>query len=115
MEEIIGLMINGQVLGSEDIKLSHRLEGYPPSCFLRKAASTLILHMGPEWLFQKGCPFLARRHEYTEVQGISSVGYTGGEGSKPRLWNLQNLCPVPPYAKRLCAKAHYYMNLAAAK
>jgi len=32
----------------------------------------------------------------TEVQGISSVGYTGGEGSKPRLWNLQNLCPVPP-------------------
>jgi len=32
----------------------------------------------------------------TEVQGISSVGYTRGEGSKPRLWNLQNLCPVPP-------------------
>ena len=34
----------------------------------------------------------------TEVQGISFVGYTGGEGSKLRLWNLQNLCPVPPYA-----------------
>jgi len=32
----------------------------------------------------------------TEVQGISFVGYTGSEGSKPRLWNLQNLCPVPP-------------------
>ena len=31
-----------------------------------------------------------------EVQGISFVGCTGGEGSKPRLWNLQNLCPVPP-------------------
>jgi len=28
--------------------------------------------------------------------GQSSVGYTRGEGSKPRLWNLQNLCPVPP-------------------
>ena len=28
--------------------------------------------------------------------GLSSVGYTRGEGSKPRLWNLQNLCPVPP-------------------
>jgi len=34
----------------------------------------------------------------TEVQGISFVGYTGSEGSKPRLWNLQNLCPVPPYS-----------------
>ena len=45
--EIIGSMVNGQALGSEDIKLSHRLlqqvqvEGYPPSCFLRKAASRL--------------------------------------------------------------------------
>jgi len=33
-----------------------------------------------------------------QVQGISSVGYAGGEGSKPRLWNLQNLCPVPRYS-----------------
>jgi len=33
VEEIIGLMVNGQALGSEDID--------PPSCFLRKAASTL--------------------------------------------------------------------------
>ena len=33
MKEIIGLMVNGQALGSEDID--------PPSCFLRKAASTL--------------------------------------------------------------------------
>jgi len=47
VQEIIGLMVNGQALGSEDIKLSHRLlqqvqlEGYPPSYFLRKAASTL--------------------------------------------------------------------------
>jgi len=32
----------------------------------------------------------------TEVQGISFVGNTEGEGSKPRWWNLQNLCPVPP-------------------
>ena len=31
------------------------------------------------------------------VQGISFVGCTGGEGSKPGLWSLQNLCPVPPY------------------
>jgi len=37
------------------------------------------------------------RSVHTEVQGISFVGYTGGEGSKLRLWNLQNLCPVPPY------------------
>jgi len=33
VKEIIGLMVNGQALGSEDID--------PPSCFLRKAASTL--------------------------------------------------------------------------
>ena len=33
----------------------------------------------------------------TEVQGLSCVGSTGGEGSKPRLWNLRNLGPVPPY------------------
>jgi len=32
----------------------------------------------------------------TEVQGISFVGYTGVEGGRLRLWNLQNLCPVPP-------------------
>ena len=33
----------------------------------------------------------------TEVQGISFVGYTGVGSGRPRLWNLQNLCPVPPY------------------
>jgi len=34
----------------------------------------------------------------TDVRGIGFVGCTGGEGSKPLLWNLQNLCPVlvPP-------------------
>jgi len=41
MEEIIVLTVNSQALRSEDIKLSHRFKGYPPSCFLRKAASTL--------------------------------------------------------------------------
>ena len=41
--------------------------------------------------------WLERMHSTTEVQGISFVGYTGDEGSKSRLWNLQNLCPVPPY------------------
>ena len=35
---------------------------------------------------------------HTEVQVISFVGYTGVEGGRPPLWNLQNLCPVPPYA-----------------
>jgi len=30
----------------------------------------------------------------TEVKGISFVGSTRGVGSKPRLWNLQNLGPV---------------------
>ena len=30
----------------------------------------------------------------TEVQGITFVGYTGGEGGRPRLWNLQSLCLV---------------------
>ena len=34
----------------------------------------------------------------TEVQGISFVGYTGAVGGRLRLWNLQNLCPVPPYS-----------------
>jgi len=35
---------------------------------------------------------------FTEVQRISFVGYTGGEGGSPRLWNLQNLHAVPPYS-----------------
>ena len=37
---------------------------------------------------------------FTEAQGISFVGYTEGEGSKPGVWNLQNLCPVPPQEKK---------------
>ena len=32
----------------------------------------------------------------TEVQRVSFVGCTGGEGGGPRLWNLQNLHAVPP-------------------
>ena len=31
-------------------------------------------------------------------QRVSLVGYTGGESGSPRLWNLQNLHAVPPYA-----------------
>jgi len=31
----------------------------------------------------------------TEVQRVSFVGYTGGEGGSLRLWNLQNLHAVP--------------------
>ena len=34
----------------------------------------------------------------TEVQLLSFVCSTGRKGSKPRLWNIQNLGPVPPYA-----------------
>jgi len=37
------------------------------------------------------------RQTHTEVQRISFVGYTGGEGGSPSLWNLQNLRAVPPY------------------
>ena len=33
----------------------------------------------------------------TEVQGISILGHTGGEGGITRLWNLEYLCPVSPY------------------
>jgi len=33
---------------------------------------------------------------YTEAQGLGFVGSIAGEGSKPRLWKLQNLGPVPP-------------------
>ena len=33
----------------------------------------------------------------TEVQLLSFVCSTGGKGSKPRLWNVQNLGAVPPY------------------
>jgi len=33
---------------------------------------------------------------FTEVQRVSFVGYTGGEGGSLRLWNLQNLHAVPP-------------------
>ena len=32
---------------------------------------------------------------HTEVQRVSFVGYTGGEGGSLRLWNLQNLHAVP--------------------
>ena len=39
------------------------------------------------------CPI---RSIHTEVQAISFVGYTGVEGGRPRLWNLQNLWPAPP-------------------
>ena len=37
-----------------------------------------------------------RRHQNlpTEVQRVGFVGYTGGEGGSPRLWNLQNLHAV---------------------
>jgi len=34
----------------------------------------------------------------TEVQLLSFVGSIQGKGSKPRLWNIQNLGAVPPYA-----------------
>ena len=37
----------------------------------------------------------------TEVQGLSFVGYTGVQGGRLRLWNLQNLWPVPPYHSML--------------
>ena len=33
----------------------------------------------------------------TEVQLLSFVCFTGGKGSQPRLWNIQNLGAVPPY------------------
>ena len=39
---------------------------------------------------------IIRRHSST-VQRVNFVGYTGGEGGGPRLWNLQNLHAVPPY------------------
>ena len=46
---------------------------------------------------------LGRRadHALTEVQLLSFVCSTGGKGSKPRLWNIQNLGPVPPYTYNL--------------
>ena len=37
----------------------------------------------------------------TEVQLLSFVCSTEGKGSKPRLWNIQNLGAVPPYGERL--------------
>ena len=33
---------------------------------------------------------------FTEVELLSFVCSTGGKGYKPRLWNIQNLGPVPP-------------------
>ena len=44
---------------------------------------------------------------HAEVQGIGFVGSTGSEGSKPRLWNLQNLCPVLPYTRVLVLVLEY--------
>jgi len=40
----------------------------------------------------------------TEVQRVSFVGYTGGEGGSPRLWNLQNLHAVSYLRKSMMAK-----------
>jgi len=37
--------------------------------------------------------------KHTEVQLLSIVCSTGGRGSKPRLWNIQNLGAVPPYIR----------------
>ena len=39
--------------------------------------------------------FSTTKIRYTEVQRVSFVGYTGGEGGRYRLWNLQNLPAVP--------------------
>jgi len=50
-----------------------------------------VCNMGGTLMF--GHPF----QWCTEVQSVSFVGYTGGEGGSPRLWNLQNLHAVPPY------------------
>jgi len=79
VEEITGSMVNGQALGSEDIKLSHRLlqqvqlERLPAIMLLEKSSLYTILFMGSEWLFQKGCPFLARRHEYNGRDSCSRL------------------------------------------
>ena len=48
---------------------------------------------------------------HTEVQRISFVGYTGGEGGSPRLWNLQNLHAVPPYTLSFLHKAKCIYNI----
>ena len=43
--------------------------------------------------------FLQHRTE-VRVQGLSFVGFTSEVRSPRRLWNLQNLGPVPPYKTR---------------
>ena len=37
-------------------------------------------------------PPCSERSAHTQVQGISTVGYTGVVGSRHHLWNQQNLC-----------------------
>jgi len=56
---------------------------------------------GPGYKFDN----VFRSRDTTEVQGISFVGYTGTVGGRPRLWNLQNLCPVPPYSACLALRS----------
>ena len=60
-----------------------------PSCFLCTIGPAVLV------IFENLTRHSSR--DYTEVQGISIVGYTGVEGGRTRSWNLQYLCPVPPY------------------
>ena len=76
----------------------------PPASPIRKIWGTFWLECalsdpGNCFIYRpRSCCLSWGHDEYSEVEGISFVGYTGVEGVRPRLWNLQNLCPVPPLA-----------------
>ena len=48
----------------------------------------------------------SRREYGGMIQLLSFVCSTGRKGSKPRLWNIQNLGPVPPYSTSIIPKTH---------
>ena len=78
-EDLIGLMVDGQALASEDINLAHRLpqqvRGLPTTTPLKKSGLNGIFHMGLPGPFQTRCLFLVRRHEYSTVCVVNKPFY----------------------------------------
>ena len=62
-------------------------------CDLREGLASFCRTRGGGYV---GSCVMSGRDIRTEVQGLSFVGSTGGEDDGPRLWNLQNLGPIPP-------------------
>ena len=66
--------------------VSNSTQWLPAIMLCDKSSLYTILHLGPEWLFQKGCPFLARRHEYSECGSYKSAARC-----VRIMWNIEDM------------------------